>query len=106
MWRYRLVFYPYRDPTHRRYYTPESLRALAESVTPRHVEVFGEQKIHLQDLALQLLHPRSRYPFLTRVYQRLFTFLVLRTFSSVLYQNLAAVIDLQQGDEATPCELA
>jgi len=106
MWRYRLVFYPYQDPTHRRYYTPESLRALAESVGPRHVEVFGEQKIHLQDLALQLLHPRSRYPFLTRVYQRLFTFLVLRTFSSVLYQNLAAVVDLQQGEQATPCESA
>ena len=80
MWRYRLVFYPYRDPTHLRYYTPESLRALAESVRPRHAEVFGEQKIHLQDLALQLLHPRSRYPFVTPLYQRLFTFLVTRTF--------------------------
>jgi hypothetical protein len=56
--------------------------------------VFGEQEIYLQDLALQLLHPRSRYPFLTPVYRRLFTFLVLRTFPSVLHQNLAAVIDL------------
>jgi len=106
MWRYRLVFYAYRDPTHLRYYTPESLRALAESVRPAHLEVFGEQKIHLQDLALQLLHPRSRYPFLTPVYQRLFTFLVLRTSSSVLHQNLAAVIDLQKGEESMSCDLA
>ena len=106
MWRYRLVFYPYRDPTHLRYYTPESLRALAESVRPSHAQVFGEQTIHVQVLAVQLLHPRSRYPFVTPLYQRLFTFLVMRTFSSVLYQNLAAVIDLQPGDEATPCDLA
>jgi SAM-dependent methyltransferase len=105
MWRYRLVFYAYRDPTHLRYYTPESLRALAESVRPSHADVFGEQEIYLQDLALQLLHPRSRYPLLTSVYQRLFRFLVIRTFPSVLYQNLAAVIDLQQSDDkAIPCE--
>src|SRR5262249_54960082 len=95
MWRYRLIFYPYRDPTHLRYYTPESLRALATSLGSRQVEVFGEQQIHLQSLALQLLHPRSRYPGLTRIYERLFTFLVLRSSWTVLYQNLAAVIDLQ-----------
>ena len=34
---------PYRDPTHLRYYTPESLRALAASFGPRSVNVFGEQ---------------------------------------------------------------
>lgn len=96
MWRYRLIFYPYRDPTHRRYYTPESLRTLADSIRPHHVEVFGEQQIQLQDLALQLLHPRSRrFRILTRIYQKLFTFLVLRAYSPVLYQNLAAIIDLQ-----------
>jgi SAM-dependent methyltransferase len=103
MWRYRLIFYPYRDPTHLRYYTPESLRALAASFGPRSVNVFGEQAILLQDLALQLLHPRSRYPLLTRVYQHLFKFLVLRSFSSVLYQNLAAVIDLQPSGPAPSC---
>jgi SAM-dependent methyltransferase len=106
MWRYRLIFYPYRDPTHRRYYTPESLRALATCFGPRRVEVFGEQQIHLQSLALQLLHPRSRYPGLTRVYERIFTFLVLRSSSSALYQNLAAVIDLQPAGESTPCASA
>jgi len=103
MWRYRLIFYPYRDPTHRRYYTPEALRALADSVRPHHVEVFGEQKIHLQDLALQLLRPRCRFRSLTPIYQRLFTFLVLRTYSCVLYQNLAAVIDLQPPDSPSAC---
>jgi SAM-dependent methyltransferase len=106
MWRYRLIFYPYRDPTHRRYYTPESLRALADSIRPLRVEVFGEQKIHLQDLALQLLHPRSRFRILTPIYERLFTFLVLRTYSCDLYQNLAAVIDLAPPDAAPPCESA
>ena len=98
MWRYRLIFYPYRDPTHRRYYTPESLRALANSIRPARVEVFGEQKIHLQDLALQLLRPRSRFRILTPIYERLYTFLVLRTYSCVLHQNLAAVIDLPSPD--------
>src|SRR4030095_12163156 len=94
MWRYRLIFYPYRDHTHRRYYTPESLRALADSIRPGHVDVFGEQKIHLQELALQLLRPRSRFRILTPIYERLFTFLVLRTYSCVLHQTLAAVIHL------------
>lgn len=103
MWRYRLIFYPYRDPTHRRYYTPESLRALATCVPARRVEVFGEQQIFLQDLALQLLHPRSRYPGMTAVYQRLFRFLVLRSSSSRLHQNLAAVIDLQPAGEEPSC---
>ena len=98
MWRYRLIFYPYRDPTHLRYYTPESLQALAASVGPARIDVFGEQPILLQDLALQLLHPRSRFRFLTPIYQRLYTFLVLRTFSMALHQNLAAVIDLHPRD--------
>ena len=31
MWRCRLILYPYRDATHLRYYTPESLRALDAS---------------------------------------------------------------------------
>ena len=106
MWRYRLIFYPYRDPTHRRYYTPESLRALADSIRPARVAVFGEQKILLQDLALQLLRPRSRFRILTPIYQRLYTFLVLRTYSCVLHQNLAAVIDLPSLDGASRCASA
>jgi hypothetical protein len=106
MWRYRLIFYPYRDPTHRRYYTPESLRALADSVRPHHVEVFGEQQIHLQQLAHDLLRPRCRFRILTPIYQRLFTFLVLRAYSNVLYQNLAAVIDLRPPDSASVCTSA
>jgi SAM-dependent methyltransferase len=101
MWRYRLIFYPYRDPTHLRYYTPDSLRSLATSFVAHHVDVFGEQQIHLERLALQLLHPRSRYPGLTGIYERLFRFLV-RSSSTVLYQNLAAVIDLKPSDDA-PC---
>ena len=104
--RYRLIFYPYRDPTHRRYYTPESLQALATSLGARRVEVFGEQQIPLHSLALQLLHPHSRYPGLTRVYQRLFTFLVLRSSSSPLYQNLAAVVDLEPARKEAACALA
>ena len=101
MWRYRLIFYPYRDPTHLRYYTPDSLRSLATSFGAQHVDVFGEQQIPLERLALQLLRPRSRYPGLTRIYERLFTFLVRRS-STVLYQNLATVIDLQPAEDA-PC---
>ena len=104
--RYRLIFYPYRDPTHKRYYTPESLQALATCLGAQRVEVFGEQEIPLQSLALQLLHPHSRYPGLTRVYRRLFTFLVLRSSSSPLYQNLAAVIDFERARADAPCALA
>jgi SAM-dependent methyltransferase len=103
MFRYRLIFYPYRDPTHLRYYTPASLQALADSVGPARVDVFGEQPIFLQNLALELLHPTSRFRVLTPIYQRLYTFLVLRTGSSVLHQNLAAVIDLQRRKDAGPC---
>lgn len=92
---YRLSFYPYRDPTHVRYYTPESLRALAESVCIESAQVFGEQRILLRELASDLIHPRSRYPCLSRVYQRVFDFLVARGHESTLYMNLAAVIDLR-----------
>jgi len=101
MSRYRLIFCPYHDPTHLRYYIPDSLHSLATSFGGQHVDVFGEQQIPLERLALQLLRPRSRSPGLTRIYERLFTFLVRRS-STVLYQNLAAVIDLQPADNA-PC---
>jgi SAM-dependent methyltransferase len=91
---YRLAFSTYRDPTHLRYYTPDSLRALAELVGPARVEVFGEQRVLVGNLARQWLKPQSRYPLLTRVYERLLTFLVLRSPPPELYMNLAAVIDL------------
>jgi SAM-dependent methyltransferase len=78
MTRYRLVFSTYRDTTHRRYYTRESLRSAAETI----------------GLVHDCVHPRSRLPFLTPIYERVFHFLALRTAASEVHMNLAVIIDL------------
>jgi SAM-dependent methyltransferase len=93
--RYGLIFSTYRDATHLRYYTPESLKCLSERVHPQRVDIFGEIPIPVRDLARDLIRPQSRYPFLTTVYQRLFAFLLFRNAAPTLFLNLAAAIDVR-----------
>ena len=92
---YGLIFYPYRDPTHLRYYTPDSLSNLVGGSWAAQVNVFGEQPIALQKLALDLLEPRARKPGLSPIYRRLFRFLVDRSSGPRLFINLVAVVDLR-----------
>ena len=92
---YNLIFYPYRDPTHLRYYTPESLGALVTGSWAARVNVFGEYPIKLQTLALDLLVPRAKKPGLSPIYRNLFRFLVNRTGPPTLFMNLVAVVDLR-----------
>lgn len=97
---YRLIYYPYRDPTHLRYYSPESLAALVSGDWAARVTVFGEQPILVQNLALDLVVPRSKHWGLSRVYQRLFRFLVNRAGLPGLFINLAAIVDLREPRDA------
>jgi SAM-dependent methyltransferase len=94
---FRLLFTTYRDPTHLRYYTEATLRQLADSVSPRQVEIFGEHLVSIRVVALKLLSPSSRYPLLGAVYKRLFRFLLFRCHDPQLYLNLAAVLDFDKG---------
>jgi len=96
MGEYRLVLATYRDPTHLRYYTPESLRELAASVSPAKADVFGEQLVPLWYLAQKFIKPRGRWGWLTKLYERAFRFLMLRSPQPDVYMNLAAVIDLAE----------
>lgn len=96
---YSLIFYPYRDPTHLRYYTPESLGALVTGDWAANVTITGEYPIQLQKLALDHLVPRSKWPILSPVYRTLFRILVNRTWPPTLFMNLVAIVDLRP---ATP----
>jgi SAM-dependent methyltransferase len=102
---FQLLFSTYRDPTHLRYYTEASLRELINSVRPQRVETLGEQHISIRDVALKLLEPSSRYPWLSSVYKRLFRFLLLRCQEPSLFLNLAAIADFDKKDAPAP-ELA
>lgn len=98
---YRLTLYPYRDPTHLRYYTREALDALLQTPRARDVAIFGEQPVLLQELALDLLKPESRHAIITRIYQRVFRFLVEHAGQHPVFMNLAAVVNLHaDGDVA------
>lgn len=92
---YLMTYCPYLDMTHLRYYTEESLRRLAATVAPARVEVFPESRVPLEVLVRKEFRVRSRYRLLNRLYQRLFTFLVLRSKAPDWYVGLVAVIDLQ-----------
>ena len=92
---YGLVFSPYRDPTHLRYYTPESLGALVTGAWAARVTVVGEYPIQLQKLALDFLEPRARRPGLSALYRTLFRFLLNRTGPPRMFMNLVATVDLR-----------
>jgi SAM-dependent methyltransferase len=95
---FQLVFSTYRDQTHLRYYTVESLRKLADSVRPQRVDIFGESLVSMRDVALKMLDPSSKYPLLSSVYKRLFRFLLFRCPDPPLFMNLAAVLDFDRKD--------
>jgi SAM-dependent methyltransferase len=94
MQRHGLRFFTYQDPTHLRYYTPESLCELAASIHPAKVEVTGECPVHVRQIARTMLQPASKYPLLTRLYRRAFEFLLFRATEPEIFVNLVAVIDL------------
>ena len=98
MYPFQLLFTTYRDPTHLRYYTEASLRELAGTVKPSNVEIVGESLVSIRVVALKLLTPSSRFPFLSAIYKRLFRFLLFRCPDPPLFLNLAAVLDFEKSD--------
>lgn len=93
---YLLTYCPYLDTTHLRYYTEEGLRRLAATVAPARAEVLPEGRVPLEVLARKEFRVQSKYRFLTGLYQRLFTFLVLRSTAPDWHVGLVAVIDLDR----------
>jgi SAM-dependent methyltransferase len=57
MHQFGLTFYPYRDPTHLRYYTEDSLRELALKINCSKVEVVPEGFIPFHALFMEMLNP-------------------------------------------------
>ena len=94
---YGLVFSPYRDPTHLRYYTPETLGELVNGAWAARVDILGEYPIKFQKLALDFLEPRGGGPGLSSVYRKLFQLMIDRASPRALFMNLVAVIDLHAG---------
>lgn len=52
---FSLTFAPYRDTTHLRYYTPESLRALGETIPAAKVTVFPELLVNFGSIVQQMM---------------------------------------------------
>ena len=96
---FRLLSPPYQDPTHLRYYTRESLLALAATVSPARVRVFGEQAMDMVGFAKAFVRPHSRHRLLDRVYAHLGRFLARRWVADPAFMNWCAVIDMV-ADEA------
>jgi SAM-dependent methyltransferase len=94
--RYGLAAAPYVDNTHLRYYTEESLTALASTVSPVNIAILDEGVIDLRSAALDLLLVKSRFPGMTSIYARLLKFLLRRSSAPGLYVNFAAIIDLDE----------
>lgn len=92
--RYLMTYGPYIDPTHVRYYTPDSLRALAATVRPKTVEIRPECPIRLDRLLRKEARFRSRVPGLAWVYGKALGFLTPRILWPEWHINLLAVIDL------------
>ncbi|UIE38657.1 class I SAM-dependent methyltransferase [Leptodesmis sichuanensis] len=57
MHQFGLTFYPYRDPTHLRYYTEDSLRQLALATNCSKLEVIPEGFIPFHSLFMEMLDP-------------------------------------------------
>lgn len=92
---YMLTYCPYLDQTHLRYYTPDSLRALAGTVNPERVEVLPESRVPLETLVRNEFRIASRVPGLSTLYNRLFRFLAGRAVGPDWHVGLVAVIDLR-----------
>lgn len=52
---YMLTFHPYRDPTHLRYYTEDTLNRLASSVGGREVEIFPISFVNTEQFVLNMV---------------------------------------------------
>jgi SAM-dependent methyltransferase len=93
--RYLLTYCPYLDQTHLRYYTADSLRALAATVDPERVEIIPESRVPLETLVQNEFRIASRVPVLGALYRRLFRFLAARAVGPDWHVGLVAVIDLR-----------
>lgn len=60
MHRFGLTFYPYRDPTHLRYYTEDSLKELALKINCSKIEVIQEGFIQFHELFIEMLDPNYK----------------------------------------------
>lgn len=91
---YGLLFATYRDVTHLRYYTEESLRKLLNTIHVNSESIFGEQTRSLRTLVVDKLSPHSRYKLLDNLYCKLFRKLLYKSEDVLLHMNLAAIVDL------------
>ena len=91
---YGLLFSTYRDATHLRYYTEDSLRNLIATVQFNKLSISGEYNIPLRRLVLNKFKPRSKYKYLSSTYNKIFRKLVARTEDVPLYMNWGAIVDL------------
>ena len=101
-----LTFHHYRDLTHFRTYTEESLRLLFESVGQKHFEILRELPVNLQLIAgthLQTSQTRNPMKAAARnFYNTLLRFLLRHARYRTFHSGLAAVIELESGLPPTP----
>lgn len=88
-----LTLGPYRDLTHLRYYSRQSLNDLATLCGGEVVALFPESSVNVSVLAQRQLSVKSQWPLLTHLYSRTLEFLLKRCEPSKLHQNLAVVMD-------------
>ena len=96
--RYLLTYSPYLDMTHLRYYTPERLRELAETIRPGAVQVFPEMRVPLERLVRQEFRLPTRFHLLRPLYRLLFSFVTRRLVGPDWHIGLMVVIDLPGAD--------
>jgi SAM-dependent methyltransferase len=96
--RFNLSFLPYRDPTHLRYYTEESLGELVSSVQPRGYSVYPELAVPARELVWAMLGLDRDVLGGKSPAERLRTSLLARLLGTAryvsVYTGLVAVVDL------------
>jgi SAM-dependent methyltransferase len=96
-----LTLSTYQDCTHLRYYNPDSLRQLIQTVITTNCEIFGEVRVPVHHLCSQLIKGKSKQYNPAFILRNTTAFLVkvLLYFTSELdlplYSSLVAIIDLQ-----------
>lgn len=94
-----LTLMTYRDPTHLRYYTTESLSRLIKSVTSSSFKISGEIHIPVRHLCFELIRGRKK-AFLSNIMRKSAAFLVKALLLSTkesdlsLCSSLVAIVDL------------
>jgi len=92
--KFSLTLLHYKDCTHLRYYTEASLKELALTVDPSNITIYPELPVPFQDIIHYSTHFHGYRWSTTKLYQKLFKYLLEKASYRMVYTGLVAIVDL------------